>query len=88
MLVFVHGMPLKYGDMPALLLGPFGPISKVRQIALFDHPVQGLVADIHLLHHFLHGDDDFRTIFVMHTNTSLMWCDYIILQRDVLISAM
>jgi hypothetical protein len=52
-------MPLKDGGVPAFLLGPFRTVGKVRQVAFFDHTVQGFIANVHLLHHFLHGNDDF-----------------------------
>jgi hypothetical protein len=50
-------MPLQDGGVPAFLLGPLRPIGEVWQVAFFNHTVQGLVADIHLVCKFLNGDE-------------------------------
>jgi len=71
--VFVsfHGMAFEDGGVPSFLAGPLGgAIRKFRQFTFFNHPVQRLIGDIHLLHEFLHGDDDFVSIIILrHTKT-------------------
>jgi len=64
-------MTFEDSGVPPFLSRPLRTVGKIRQLTFFDHSVQGFIRDVHLLHHLLHGDDDFRTIsIVTHLKTT------------------
>jgi len=63
-------MSFQDGGVPALFAGCSGTIREIGQLTIIDHPVQGLVGDVHLGHEILHSHENHISISALAHTTS------------------
>jgi len=55
-------MSFQDGGVPALFAGFSGTICEIGQLTIIDHPVQGLVGDVHLGHEILQTTESVQIV--------------------------